>query len=109
MLYTDTDSLMYELKTEDMYKDILNDNNVYNVKYPVNVEFDNSDFPENHFLHSKDNKKKVETMKIENLNKIISKFVGLRSKLYSYKIYEDSSEYKKAKGIKGKYKEGTNF
>ena len=39
-------------------------------------------------------------MKDEAGGKIITEFVGLRAKLYSYKIYEDPSEYKKCKGVK---------
>ena len=36
-LFTDTDSLTYELETEDVYRDFWNDRN----------NFDNSDYPEN--------------------------------------------------------------
>ena len=39
LLFTDTDSLMYEIQTEDFYKDIAGD---------VNNRFDTSDYPENH-------------------------------------------------------------
>ena len=39
LLFTDTDSLMYEIKTEDFYKDIRGD---------VKDRFDTSDYPPNH-------------------------------------------------------------
>ena len=39
LLFTDTDSLMYEIKTEDFYKDISKD---------VKDRFDKSDYPPNH-------------------------------------------------------------
>ena len=39
LLFTDTDSLMYEIKTEDFYKDISED---------VKDIFDTSDYPPNH-------------------------------------------------------------
>ena len=38
-LFTDTDSLMYEIQTEDFYKDISTD---------VKHRFDTSDYPPNH-------------------------------------------------------------
>ena len=37
LLFTDTDSLTYEIKTDDVYKDFWNDKDI----------FDNSDYPEN--------------------------------------------------------------
>ena len=39
LLFTDTDSFMYEIETEDFYKDISKD---------VKDRFDTSDYPENH-------------------------------------------------------------
>ena len=39
-------------------------------------------------------------MKDEAGGKIIEEFVGLRAKLYSYKMFEDGKEEKKCKGIK---------
>jgi len=58
--------------------------------------------------YSKDNKSGIETVinkrvigmfKDEAGGKQISEFVGLRAKLYSYKV-EDSEEEKKCKGVK---------
>ena len=58
-----------------------------------------SDYPKEHFLHSNQNKKIPGLMKDEMNGKIIKEFIGLRSKMYSIKLFEDETEIKKAKGI----------
>ena len=92
LLFTDTDSLMYEIETEDFYKDIAGD---------VKDRFDTSDYPENHpsGILTGINKKVLGMMKDEAAGKIIKEFVGLRSKLYSF-MMDDGGETKKCKGIK---------
>ena len=92
LLFTDTDSLMYQIETEDFYKDITED---------VKDRFDTSDYPENHpsGIPTGINKKVLGMMKDEAAGKIIKEFVGLRSKLYSF-IMDDGGETKKCKGIK---------
>ena len=92
LLFTDTDSLMYEIQTEDFYKDISGD---------VKDRFDTSDYPENHpsGIPTGENKKVLGMMKDEVAGKIIKEFVGLRSKLYSF-VMDDGGETKKCKGIK---------
>ena len=92
LLFTDTDSLMYEIETEDFYKDISGD---------VKDRFDTSDYPENHpsGIPTGENKKVLGMMKDEVAGKIIKEFVGLRSKLYSF-VMDDGGETKKCKGIK---------
>ena len=92
LLFTDTDSLMYEIKTGDFYKDISND---------VIKRFDTSDYPENHpsGIPTGCNKKVIGLFKDEVNGKCIMEFVGLRAKLYSFKMY-DGEENKKCKGIK---------
>ena len=92
LLFTDTDSLMYEIETEDFYKDIAGD---------VKNKFDTSDYPENHpsGIPTGENKKVLGMMKDEAAGKIIKEFVGLRSKLYSF-VMDDGGETKKCKGIK---------
>ena len=93
LLFSDTDSLMYEIETEDFYKDISGD---------VKNKFDTSDYPKNHpsGIPTGENKKVLGKMKDEAAGKIIKEFVGLRAKLYSYKMYEGEKEIKKCKGIK---------
>ena len=92
LLFTDTDSLMYEIETEDFFKDISED---------VKDRFDTSDYPENHpsGIPAGENKKVLGMFKDEAAGKIIKEFVGLRAKLYSYKM-DDGVESKKCKGVK---------
>ena len=92
LLFTDTDSLMYEIQTEDFYKDISED---------VKHRFDTSDYPPNHpsGIPSGFNKKVLGMFKDEAGGKVIDEFVGLRANLYSYKMLE-GEESKKCKGVK---------
>ena len=92
LLFTDTDSLMYEIETEDFYKDISGD---------VKNRFDTSDYPKNHpsGIPTGINKKVLGMFKDEAAGKIIKEFVGLRAKLYSFKM-EEGGESKKCKGVK---------
>ena len=92
LLFTDTDSLMYEIRTEDFYEDIKGD---------VKDRFDTSDYPSNHpsGIPTGCNKKVLGMFKDEAGGKIIDEFVGLRAKLYSYKTLE-GEESKKCKGVK---------
>ena len=92
LLFTDTDSLMYEIQTEDFYKDISAD---------VKRRFDTSDYHPDHpsGIPSWLNKKVLGMFKDEAGGKVIDEFVGLRAKLYSYKMFE-SEESKKCKGGK---------
>ena len=91
LLFTDTDSLMYEITTEDFYKDTSKD---------VDEKFDTSNFEKDHIsgIASSKNKKVIGMMKDEAGGKQITEFVDLRSKLYSFKI--DEKEEKKCKGVK---------
>ena len=92
LLMTDTDSLVYLIKTEDFYKDIDVD---------VDEKFDTSGYPKDHpsGIKTGANKKAIGMMKDECSGKQIVEFVGLRAKLYALKM-EDLSESKKCKGIK---------
>ena len=87
-----TDSLMYEIQTEDFYKDISVD---------IKDRFDTSNYPPDHpsGIPSGFNKKVLGTFKDEVGGKVIDEFVGLRAKLYSYKMFE-GEESKKCKGVK---------
>ena len=88
----DTDSLVYDIKTEDFYEDIAND---------VEARFDTSGYSKTDFilLPIGLNKKVIGLMKDELGGKIMTEFVALRLKLFSYKVL-DGSEGKKFKGIK---------
>ena len=92
LLFTDTDSLMYQIKTEDFYKDISAD---------IKTKFDTSDYPKDHpsGILTGENKKVIGMFKDEVAGKQITHFIGLRPKLYSFKI-EEGKNVKKCKGIK---------
>ena len=92
LCYMDTDSLVYDIKTEDFYEDIAND---------VEAIFDTSGYSKTDFrpLPIGLNKKVIGFMKDELGGKIMTEFVALRPKLYSYKKL-NGSEDKKCKGIK---------
>ena len=92
LLFADTDSLMYQIKTKDFYKDISDD---------VQDKFDTSDYPPNHKsgILTGVNKKVIGMFKDEVAGRQITHFVGLRPKLYSYKV-EGQQELKKCKGVK---------
>jgi hypothetical protein len=99
LLFTDTDSLAYEIKTEDFYADISND---------VEQLFDTSEYSKDHPSGIKTgvNKKVIGMFKDEAAGKQIAEFVGLRAKLYSYKMLA-GKENKKCKGIKKNVVENT--
>ncbi|KAK3732683.1 hypothetical protein QZH41_000848 [Actinostola sp. cb2023] len=56
LLFTDTDSLMYEVETEDFYKDIKDD---------IDSRFDTSAYPKDHPIGTWANKKVIGMMKDE--------------------------------------------
>ena len=89
LLFTDTDSLTYEIEAKDVYKDFFKDKE----------RFDNSDYPEYSPFFYKKNKKVIGKFKDEASGISITEFVGLRSKMYSY-IKDNQKGGKTAKGIK---------
>ena len=92
LLFTDTDSFLYEIQTEDFYKDISGD---------VKDKFDTSNYPENHpsGIPTGINNKVLGMFKDEEAGDNMKEFIGLRAKLYSYKM-EEGTEKKRCKGIK---------
>ncbi len=90
---TDTDAFIYEVQTEDFYKDITPD---------VRKLFDTSGYPKDHpsGIPTGKNKKVPGKFKDETGGRQIAEFVGLRPKLYSYRMHEGNEEGKKAKGVK---------
>ena len=68
LLFTDTDSLTYEIETEDVYQDFWNDKE----------RFDNSDYPESSPYFDKTNKKVIGKFKDEASGIPRTSFVGLR-------------------------------
>ena len=88
--YMDTDSFIMNIKTEDFYKDIAND---------VEKRFDTSNYEVKRLLPTGKNKKVIGLMKDELGGKIVTEFVTLTPKIYSY-LTDDCKEDKKAKGTK---------
>ena len=81
-MFTDTASLCYEIKTDDVYKDLFQDKTL----------FDNSDYPKNSKFFFDENKKVIGKMKDEAAGMPIKEFIGLRSKMCSYKINNVTSK-----------------
>ena len=90
LCYMDTDSFIMNIKTNDFYEDIAND---------VENRFDTSNYEVNRPLPMGKNKKVIGLMKGELGGKIITEFVTLRPKTYSF-LTDDGKEDKKAKGTK---------
>ena len=86
----DTDSFITNIKTNDFYKDIVND---------VDKRSDTSNYECNRPLPIGKNKKNIGLMRHELGGKIITEFVTLRLKTYSYST-DYGKEDKKAKGTK---------
>ena len=91
LCYTDTDSFIINIKTEDFYKDISND---------IKEWYDTSNYDENdkRLLPIGKNKKVMGLFKDELGGKIMTEFLALRAKAYAY-LMEDDTEPKKAKGM----------
>ena len=90
LCYMDTDSFIMNIKTNDFYKDIANE---------VKNRFDTSNYEVNRPLSTGKNEKIIGLMKDELGGKIITEFVTLRPKTYSF-LTGDGKEDKKAKGTK---------
>ena len=90
LYYMDTDSLIMNIKTKDFYKDIARG---------VEERFDTSNYDVDRPLPKGKNKKVIGLSKYELGGGIITEFVALRPKTYSY-IIDEFIEMKKAKGTK---------
>ena len=86
----DTDSFIMNINTNDFYKDISDD---------VDNRFDTSNYEVKRLLPIGKNKKVIGLMKDELGGKIITEFIALRLKTYSYLTDNDKID-KKAKGTK---------
>lgn len=110
MVYTDTDSFVYEIK-------LANDASLYEILAQQKTHFDFSNYPPNHVCYDPNNRKVLGKFKDETSGYLLSKFIGLRPKLYSLefldkvekvtKVQENGTLYetdavvniKKAKGL----------
>ena len=90
LCYTDTDSFVIHIKTENLSEDITTD---------VEKRFYTSNYGDNRPLPIGMNKNVIVLFKDELGGNIMTEFVGLRTKTYAY-LMDDDSEHKKAKGTK---------
>ena len=92
LCYMDTDSFIIHIITEDFYKDIADD---------VEIWFDTSNYDENDKRHLPIGKseKVIGLFKDVLGGKFMKEFCALRAKTYAY-LMDDDSEKKKAKGTK---------
>ena len=88
LLFTDTDSLCYHIKTDDAYGDFYHDS----------LLFDKSNYAESSKFFFDENNKVIGKFKDEAAGEPIIEFVGLKSNMYSYKT--ESKNSKTAKGVK---------
>ena len=79
MCFTDTDSLLYKIPTEDLSKEI------YNLRHHLDL----SNYPEDHPLFDESHKSTPGFFKDECKGVTMEEFVGLRAKCYSIKLEGD--------------------
>ena len=80
LIYTDTDSFIIEVQTDDIYKDMYENKNQY----------DFSEYPENHPNFDMLNKKVLGKFKDELKSKIITEFIALKPKMYSFEFIDNT-------------------
>ena len=88
LLFTDTDSLAYEIKSENVYKEFVKQKDL----------FDFSNYSKDSEIFDDANKKVIGKMKNEFGGVIATEFVGLKSKMYSIKKINDK-ELNTTKGV----------
>ena len=93
LLFTDTDSLTYHIKTEDVYHDFLADREL----------FDNSDYPQNSKFYFSENKKVIGKFKDETAGVPIKEFIGLKCKIYSIFLDNECNGVQMAQTQSGNY------
>ena len=90
LCYMDADSFIVYIRADYIYEDIVED---------VETRFAASNYELDRPLPKGKDKKLIALMKDKLGGKIMTTFVGLRAKTYSY-LKDDGSEDKKAKGTK---------
>ncbi|XP_071138806.1 uncharacterized protein [Mytilus edulis] len=82
LVASDTDSMILNIKTKDIYKDM----------EEIIDELDTSGYPKDHPLYSEKNKKVIGKFKDELNGKIMNEIVFLKSKAYSFTLTDLSEE-----------------
>ena len=88
LLFTDTDSLTYEIKSENVYEEFFKWKDL----------FDFSNYSKDSIFYDDTNKKVTGKMKDEYSGNIIDEFIGLKSKMYPIRKI-NGSEASTAKGV----------
>ena len=90
LLFTDTDSLMYEVKTEDedVYEDFSSDKEMFCF----------SNYSTKSKYYDDSNKLVIGQMKDKSGSVAIEEIVGLMSKVYSY-LVDDNNKHKRTKSV----------
>ena len=88
LLFTDTDSLMNDIKTQDVYEDLTKDIEM----------FDFSNYLTKSKYYDDSNKLVVGKMKDETGSVAIKEFFKLKPKMYSFSV-DNNSEHEKAEGV----------
>ncbi|KAF0755620.1 Uncharacterized protein FWK35_00021676 [Aphis craccivora] len=101
LMYTDTDSLVYYIQTDDFYNDLLNNPNLLD-------RMDTSNLPRDHPCYIAERKEIPGLFSDETDGCIMREFCALRAKSYSYFLEDNdivdvhnNKEKIKAKGIRG--------
>ena len=91
LLFTDTDSLCYHVKSQNFFQDMKESKDLYDL----------SNYPKDSPYYDATNKKVLGKFKDECDGKSPSEFIGLRPKMYSLQVGD--SEKKTAKGVQRAY------
>ena len=98
LCFTDTDSFLYKLETQNVHKDMLHHHELFDFSnfHPSNECFSQMNPEDIQHIMSK-NKKVLGKFKDELGGEKLEEFVGLRAKMYSFR--SGDTEVKKLKGI----------
>ena len=112
LCFTDTDSFLYHVETEDVYRDMVQDKHLYDTSVYASSIIDES-VPEELKprlvdLYSQENNKVPGKFSDETKGRPIKSFVGLRSKVYSMKV-QSRNDKNVAKGVPKHKTENFNF
>ena len=96
LLLSDTDSFIFQVYTDDVYKDMAH----------ITDQLDTSNYDKSHFLYNERNRmvpgKFKDEVPLKYLNDkacLIQAFIGLKSKMYNI-LLTTGTEFKRAKGVK---------
>ncbi|UYV70201.1 hypothetical protein LAZ67_7002162 [Cordylochernes scorpioides] len=92
LCFTDTDSFLYHITTPPSA-------DLFSILDKIRDQLDTSDYPLSHPLYSQVNKKVIGKWKDELCGQIMTEFVGLKAKMYSYRVL-GGDEKNIGKGVK---------